>query len=252
MARDLALTLAGGGNRALVQIGLLRRWWPLLEPRIAAISTVSAGSSMAVSLLTGRERETTAYWLGRRAGVTRNVHWRRLLAWERPTPHTPIYRDTVRFALRDGGFERLRALPFPVFVLTALPPRGLPVSVAAVVGMFAYSLERQMWYGQLHPTSARRLGFRPAVALRSRLRHKEGASTGSHGGVRHKSLLSEHYGVINRLRITRKFWPHHLPGVWLSLALVVLDRLVHGELERAALVLRLMFAPAKWRRDRGR
>jgi GT2 family glycosyltransferase len=98
----------------------------------------------------------------------------------------------------------------------------------------------------------RRLGFRPAVALRSRLRHKEGASTGSHGGVRHKSLLSEHYGVINRLRITRKFWPHHLPGVWLSLALVVLDRLVHGELGRAALVLRLMFAPAKWRRDRGR
>lgn len=97
MARDLALTLAGGGNRALVQIGLLRRWWPLLEPRIAAISTVSAGSSMAVSLLTGREREATAYWLGRRAGVTRNVHWRRLLRGERPTPHTPIYRDTLRY-----------------------------------------------------------------------------------------------------------------------------------------------------------
>ena len=163
MARDLALTLAGGGNRALVQVGLLRRWWPLLEPRIAAVSTCSAGASMAVSLLSGREREATAYWLGRRAGVTRNVRWRRLLSGERPTPHTPIYRDTLRFALAGGGLERLRALPFPVFVLTAVPPRWLPVSVAAVLGMSAYSLERQMRAGHLHPSSGRRLGFRPKV-----------------------------------------------------------------------------------------
>jgi len=95
----------------------------------------------------------------------------------------------------------------------------------------------------------RRQGHRPLVALGSRLRHKEGASTGSHGGVRNKSLLSEGYGVVNRLRITRKFWPHWLPVVWSSLLLVILDRLVHGELERARLVLRLMFAPSHWLRD---
>jgi GT2 family glycosyltransferase len=93
----------------------------------------------------------------------------------------------------------------------------------------------------------RREGFRPLVALGSRLRHKEGASTGSRGGVRNKSLLSERYGVINRLRITRKFWPHWLPVVWSSLGLVVLDRLVHGETARAMLVLRLMFSPSQWR-----
>jgi GT2 family glycosyltransferase len=92
----------------------------------------------------------------------------------------------------------------------------------------------------------RRHGFRPLVALRSRLRHKEGASTGSRGGVRNKSLLSERYGVINRLKITRKFWPHWLPVVWLSLILVVLDRLLHGEAERARLVLGLMLSPSQW------
>ena len=101
MTRDIAVTFAGGGNRALVQVGLLRRWWPLLGPRVAAVSTCSAGASMAVSLLTGREREVTAYWLGRRAGVSYNVRWRRLLRGERPTPHTPIYRDTLRYALSD-------------------------------------------------------------------------------------------------------------------------------------------------------
>jgi GT2 family glycosyltransferase len=98
----------------------------------------------------------------------------------------------------------------------------------------------------------RRQGYRPLVALGSRLRHKEGASTGSSGGVRHKSLLSERYGVTSRLRITRKFWPHWLPVVWASLLLVMLDRLVHGETDRARLVLRLMFAPSNWMRDTGR
>lgn len=95
----------------------------------------------------------------------------------------------------------------------------------------------------------RRHGFRPAVALKSLVQHKEGASTGSHGGVRRKSLLSEHYGVVNRLRITRKFWPSYLPVVWMSLWLVVLDRVVHGEWARAKLVLQLMFKPQRWMRD---
>ena len=91
-------------------------------------------------------------------------------------------------------------------------------------------------------------GFRPAVALKSLVQHKEGASTGSHGGVRSKSLLSEHFGVINRLRITRKFWPVYLPVVWMSLWLVVLDRAFHGEWARAKLVIQLMFEPQRWMR----
>jgi GT2 family glycosyltransferase len=96
----------------------------------------------------------------------------------------------------------------------------------------------------------RRHGYRPVIALNSRLRHKEGASTGSRGGVRNKSLLSEHYGVVSRLRITRKFWPHYLPVVWCSLLLVIVDRLLHGETTRAGVVLRLMFSPSQWLRDR--
>ena len=94
----------------------------------------------------------------------------------------------------------------------------------------------------------RRLGYVPVVALRSRLRHKEGASTGSMGGVRGKSLLSERYGVVNRLRVTRKFWPWLLPVVWSSLLLVALERLAHGEWSRALLVMRLMFSPREWTR----
>jgi GT2 family glycosyltransferase len=93
-------------------------------------------------------------------------------------------------------------------------------------------------------------GFTPGVALKSLVQHREGASTGSHGGVRSKSLLSERYGVINRLRFTRKFWPLSLPVVWMSLWLVLLDRLMHAEWPRARLVLQLMFSPRLWLADR--
>lgn len=96
----------------------------------------------------------------------------------------------------------------------------------------------------------RRLGYRALVAPGSRLLHKEGASTGSRGGVRNKSLLSERYGVTSRLRITCKLWPHLLPVVWCSLLLVTVDRLVHCEWARASLVLRMMFTPSQWMRDR--
>jgi hypothetical protein len=50
-----------------------------------------------------------------------------------------------------------------VYVLTALPPRWLPVAAAVVVGMAAYSIERKLRDGKLHPSSGRRLGFRPHV-----------------------------------------------------------------------------------------
>ena len=163
MPRDIALTLAGGGNRAFFQAGLLRHWWARLEPRVAVIASCSAGSSMAVSLMTGREREATAFWYARRAHVTRNIEWRKLFRGQRPTPHTPVYRDTLRHSLAEGGFDRLRAAPCPVLVLTAMPPRWLPGPAAVVVGMAAYSLERKLRYGKLHPGSGRLLGFRPQV-----------------------------------------------------------------------------------------
>jgi predicted acylesterase/phospholipase RssA len=163
MPRDIALTLAGGGNRAFFQAGLLRHWWPRLESRVAVIASCSAGASMAVSLITGREREATAFWYRRRAHVTRNIEWLKLLRGERPTPHTPVYRDTLRHALAEGGFARLRSAPHPIQVLTALPPWWLPAPLAVVVGMTAYSIERKMYDGKLHPGSGRRLGFRPHV-----------------------------------------------------------------------------------------
>jgi len=161
--RRLALTLAGGGNRAFYQLGLLDGWWKRLAPRVGTVACCSAGACIAVIVLSGRRHETLAYWKSRREGITRNFEWRRLLAGRRPTPHYPIYRDTMRFALAEGGLERLRAAPFPIEVLVAAPPHGLPIPFAVPIGLSAYSLERWLNPGQLHPSAGRRLGFEPVV-----------------------------------------------------------------------------------------
>ena len=155
--------MAGGGNRAFWQLGMLEHWWPELSGRLASVAACSAGASMAVTWLSGRQTETHEYWLGRRAHVSRNFEWGRLLTGRRPTPHEPIYRDTLRHALADGGLDRIRTLPFPVLILTASFPRWMPVPLATAAGMTAYSVERQLRMGKLHPRSGQLIGFRPVV-----------------------------------------------------------------------------------------
>ncbi len=157
--RNLGLTLAGGGNRAFVQVGFLERYWSDLEPRLGAISSCSAGASVAITWLSGRRDEAHEYWLSRRASVTKNFDWSKLLRGQRPTPHTPIYRATLGVALEEGGFDRIKALPFPLLILTARST--LPIPIAFPLGVAAYSLERELQNGKLHPSSGRLLGYKP-------------------------------------------------------------------------------------------
>lgn len=167
-APDLALTLAGGGNRAFYQLGLLSEWWPDVAPRIGAMSTCSAGACIAVMILSGRGEEAQRFWLQRRAHVKRNLDWGALFRGERVAPHFPIYRDTLLCALDGGGLERIRACPFPVWALVAVPPYRLPLPLAVPIGLTAYSLERWLNPGRLHPGIGRRLGFEPlAIDLRT-------------------------------------------------------------------------------------
>lgn len=177
-----------------------------------------------------------------RAGVCGSV----LMDWDHPES---VQAVAGRFRRWLGVGDHLREVPEGEVLVDPDYPVGASMYVDQDyldrVGLMddSYFLycEEMDWVER-----GRRAGFRPVIALGSRLEHKEGASTGSRGGVRHKSMLSEHYGVVNRLRITRRFWPHLLPVVWLSLWAVAADRIAHREFERAKLVLRLMFSPRLW------
>jgi predicted acylesterase/phospholipase RssA len=162
-SRSLALTLAGGGNRAFYQMGVLRRWGERLMPELGAVAACSAGACVAALYFSGRADATREFWIARRAGVTRNIDLTRLLRGERPAPHAAVYRDTMLFSMREGGLERLRNLPFPVYVLTSAFHRRLPALAAVLLGLGAYNLEKRLAPKRLHPTFGRKLGFEPKI-----------------------------------------------------------------------------------------
>lgn len=167
MIRDLGITFAGGGSSSFYQLGLMRRWRERLFPRVAILSTVSAGACVAALMLSGREFEAGQLWMDRTNGVTRNFDWSRLLAGQRPTPHESIYRDLLLHAFAEGGFERVRSQPFPVLILTTGFPRGVPAIAAAILGVCVYSVEKMVRKQMFHPTLGRKIGF-SAIAYDAR------------------------------------------------------------------------------------
>jgi predicted acylesterase/phospholipase RssA len=159
--RDLGITFAGGGNRSFYQQGLFEVWGERLFARTAAASGCSAGAAILVLLLSGRTHEARSHWDERRRGLRKNIDLTRALRGERIAPHGAIYRATVLHALADGGLERIRALPFPLYVLCARPPRGLSIGVSTWLGFGGYALEKRLKPQMLHPSAGERLGFRP-------------------------------------------------------------------------------------------
>jgi predicted acylesterase/phospholipase RssA len=161
--RDLGLTFAGGGNRCFYQQGLLERWGDILWPRVAAVAAASAGAAISVLMLSGRADLARVHWDGLRKGLTKNLDPLRLLRGEPLAPHGRIYRSTLIHALEEGGLERLRALPFPLYVLCAVPPARLRVGPATWLGLGAYALEKKLRPLDLHPRSGELIGFRELV-----------------------------------------------------------------------------------------
>jgi predicted acylesterase/phospholipase RssA len=161
--RDLALTFAGGGNRAFYQLGLLRRWGPWLLPRTAGVAACSAGAYVICLYLAGREQEAWDFWFRARAHVRKNFTFSNAFRGQPIAPHTHVYPATIREMLAGGGFEKIKAAPFPIWVLTAGFPKALPGPVAVAVGLAGYQAEKAVAPTRIHPKLGRSLGFRPVV-----------------------------------------------------------------------------------------
>jgi predicted acylesterase/phospholipase RssA len=164
--RDILLTFAGGGNRSFYELGLLSRWETTLLPRVAAVASVSAGACVVMTYLSGRREEARRFWLDRAQGITKNFDWSKLLRGERPAPQGEIYRETLLVTFADGGLERIRQQPFPIYVLAAAFPWLMPKMLSVALGIGLYSLERSFRRAP-HPRSPQWLGFTP-VAIDAR------------------------------------------------------------------------------------
>lgn len=161
--RSLALTLAGGGNRAFYQAGLLEVLGSRIMPHLSVVATCSAGASMAALFFADRVDRAAGIWKRNVDGIDRNLDLRRLWRGESIAPHGRIYRETMIEAMEDGGLQRIQRLPFPLLVLTTGFSRYVPALAAVMLGLSAYNLEKRLRPRQLHPTFGRRLGFSPRI-----------------------------------------------------------------------------------------
>jgi len=71
--------------------------------------------------------------------------------------------------------------------------------------------------------------------------HKEGSSIGSKTMNKDSSLLSDFYMARNKFKVAAKFNPMMLPTVFLSTILQALNRFRRGHLEKAWLLIKVMF-----------
>lgn len=79
--------------------------------------------------------------------------------------------------------------------------------------------------------------FSLGVASKSVVYHKEGASMD-----RGRSIMSDYYAVRNKILVTRKFYPKYYYVVFISLFLVLLNRLRRFEFKKAFSVFRIIIS----------
>jgi predicted acylesterase/phospholipase RssA len=127
------------------------------------VAACSAGACVAALLLSGRERQVEEFWRRRRGHVTRNFDWRLLLAGRSPMPHGRLYRELLLHAFSDGGFTRVRSRPFPLLILATAFPGRMPAPAAALLGLFAYTIDHGRRGEKTGPPFSQRAGFRPVV-----------------------------------------------------------------------------------------
>ena len=83
--------------------------------------------------------------------------------------------------------------------------------------------------------------FTLAYAPQSLVYHKVGASIGTSSNPAKKSYLCDYFNIRNRILFTRRFYPASLPSVYLVLLGALLMRLVLGKLDRALMIVKLLF-----------
>ncbi len=156
-----AAVFAGGGCRCFWQAGFWSTAAPALELKPKRVAAVSAGAAFACAAFGGATQQVLAAFKRRTADNPRNVYPRNALTGGKVFPHEPMYRGTIVETMDDAVLRRLRDAP-EIRVLMTRAPAGIPALPALALGFTAYGVDRLITR-KVHPTLARRLGFRPTV-----------------------------------------------------------------------------------------
>lgn len=83
---------------------------------------------------------------------------------------------------------------------------------------------------------AHRKGYSLVIFNSVQVFHKEGASAGSSVIGSQRSELSDFYIIKNRFTIIRKFYPRHLPYVYLAMGAILLNRMRRRQFNRIGMI----------------
>ncbi|MEM7180935.1 MAG: patatin-like phospholipase family protein [Spirochaetota bacterium] len=120
---EISFALAGGGCKALYALGVgyrIRSW----GLKIKEISGVSAGSAMALMILSEAEELSIEYFEELLKRNNSNFKLWNLITGKRPWPHESMYRRTIRYGI---DFEKIGRSGVRIFIATvkAFPRKNI-------------------------------------------------------------------------------------------------------------------------------
>jgi GT2 family glycosyltransferase len=83
-------------------------------------------------------------------------------------------------------------------------------------------------------------GWGLGYAYKSRIFHKEGATTGASFALDGKSKIADYYSFRNRILFTKKFFPECLWGVYMGFLIAIWHRIKRKEFDRIKLIIQVI------------
>jgi len=157
-----AVVFSGGGCRCFWQVGFYEVLSEAYSFVPNVIAGVSAGATMACMIAANRIQPGIRFFIDMARNNKKNMYIENMLYRKPLFPHHDMYLKTLNYILDDQAFYALKHFPADIRVLLSHPPECLGTFTGALIGFFAYSLEK-MLFGPLHPKLPVKLGYRAKV-----------------------------------------------------------------------------------------
>jgi predicted acylesterase/phospholipase RssA len=156
-----SVVLAGGGNRCFWHAGFWREvQGPLaLAPR--QIAAVSAAGAIACAITAGIGEKALRLFQRATRANPRNYYPRNIVGKDAVFPHERMYRQAVLDLFDPLTLASVHAGP-DIRVLLGHMPRWLGPRTGFLAATAAYNYDKRIRRA-VHPTTARRIGYRPEV-----------------------------------------------------------------------------------------
>jgi GT2 family glycosyltransferase len=153
------------------------------------------------------------------------------------------YLSFLGLSWHVGFMEQFRTPPKPQraeWVMNYVVGASLCVSREFLEEIGLMNEDYFLFFEEVDWSVRSRRKYQIAYAPDSIVYHKVGASIGTSSNPLKKSILCDYYNLRNRLIFTHRYAPWALPGVYGTMFLAILLRLLLGQWQNAYLALRIV------------